>query len=164
MSEKSGTVESANNNTTATEELKDLKSNISIKTVDKVTTTKKHKNLSENLSENSSANNKIQNINKTTIAIEKPRDLSVSDAIYTDGTGNNTETAISDDEGSIVETVSINRHSSESRSSVYKKTIKELDHKYNKYKYKLEMQKRKIKEVLKKHDQMELYNEIIGHD
>ena len=47
---------------------------------------------------------------------------------------------------------------------IYKKTIKDLHHKYNKYKYKHEMQRRKIKEVLKKHDQMDLYNEIIENE
>lgn len=94
---------------------------------------------------------------------EKDKDLSVSDAMRTEG--NNTDDQMSDDdEGSIVETVSVNHQSGGSKISTYKKTIKELYHKYSKYKYKHEMQKRKIKEVLKKHNMMELYEEIMTID
>ena len=150
MSEKITTaIEDNVNKTTVIEdpiEPKDLSASDTIKT-NKVTETKKHKEI---------------NADKKAIA-EEQKDLSVSDAMRSDN-NDNADTISSDDEGSIVETMSIEHQSGGSRMDIYKKTIKDLHHKYNKYKYKHEMQRRKIKEVLKKHDQMDLYNEIIENE
>ena len=124
-----------------------------IKSDDKATVTENKKD--------SSPNDKIQNTNKP---VKEPKDLSVSDAIHTNGTETNSETATSDNEESSVESESVDGHSGGSKTSTYKKTIIDLHHKWNKYKYKHEMQRRRIKEVLKKHDQMELYDEIMGNN